>query len=111
MACREKKGEKMEYSSVPIIVICCYVLGEIYKAILKGKKKYYRYIPIVLSIFGGVLGLCIYFTNPEMIFDAENMWIALGIGMVSGVSATGANQIVKQLFCKDHGGNQDDPKV
>ncbi len=77
---------------------------------MKKKTELYRYIPILLSILGGMLGLCIYFTNPEMIFDAENMWIALGIGMVSGVSATGANQIIKQLY-KNHGGNQDDPKV
>ena len=28
------------------------------------------------------------------------MWSALGIGTVSGASATGANQIIKQIFFK-----------
>ena len=33
-----------------------------------------------------------------MILEASNIWIALGIGIVSGASATGTNQIIKQLF-------------
>ncbi|MBQ2711503.1 MAG: hypothetical protein IJF66_06140 [Clostridia bacterium] len=28
----------------------------------------------------------------------DNAWSALGIGIVSGASATGANQIIKQIF-------------
>lgn len=36
-----------------------------------------------------------------MILDAHNVWIALGVGIVSGASSTGANQIIKQVFSKD----------
>ena len=28
----------MEFSSVPIIVLCCYIIGEIYKIVFKNKK-------------------------------------------------------------------------
>ncbi len=90
----------MDFTSVPIIVICCYIVGELYKQIFKKKNEAYRFIPVLLAIVGGILGVVIYFTNPEMIFNAENAWIALGVGIVSGVSATGTNQIIKQLFGK-----------
>lgn len=58
-------------------------------------------IPIILSALGGIIGIVIYLTNPEMIFNASNIWIALQIGIVSGASSTGANQIIKQLFKED----------
>ena len=88
----------MDFVSVPIIVVCCYVLGEIYKVIFSKKTNAYKFIPIVMCIFGGILGIVMFYTSPEMIFYVDNAWVALGIGMVSGVSATGTNQIVKQLF-------------
>lgn len=91
----------MEFSSVPIIVLCCYIIGEIYKIVFKNKKESYKSIPLILSIFGGIIGIVIFYTNPEMILDAHNVWVALGFGIVSGASSTGANQIIKQVFSKD----------
>lgn len=91
----------MEFSSVPIIVLCCYIIGEIYKIVFKNKKESYNLIPLILSIFGGIIGIVIFYTNPEMILDAHNVWVALGVGIVSGASSTGANQIIKQVFSKD----------
>ncbi len=90
----------MNFTSVPIIVVCCYIVGEIYKQIFKNKTEAFRFIPVLSAVVGGAFGVIIFFTNPEMIFNAENVWIALGVGIVSGVSATGTNQIVKQLFGK-----------
>ncbi len=58
----------MEFSSVPIIVLCCYIIGEIYKIVFKNKKESYKLIPLILSIFGGIIGIVIFYTNPEMIF-------------------------------------------
>lgn len=91
----------MSYLSVPIIVLCCYLVGEIYKFIFEKKQKAYKLIPIILSALGGIIGIVIYLTNPEMIFNASNIWIALQIGIVSGASSTGANQIIRQLFKED----------
>ncbi len=91
----------MDFTCVPIIIICCYMIGEIYKVLFNKKKEVYKLIPIFLAFTGGLLGILIYITNKEIIFNANNIWIALGIGMVSGASSTGANQMIKQTFKKE----------
>ena len=88
----------MDFTSVPIIVVCCYIMGEIYKVLFKNKQEAYKLIPMLMAINGGLLGILIYLTNPEMIFNVDNFWAALGIGIVSGTSSTGANQIIKQIL-------------
>lgn len=94
----------MEFTSIPIIVIICYIIGEIYKVLFKNKQDLYKLIPIVLACFGGLLGILIFLTNPEILLNVSNAWTALGIGMVSGVSSTGTNQIIKQIFIKNKEG-------
>ncbi len=91
----------MELTGLPIIMICSYIIGEIFKVIFKKKKDYYKLIPILVSITGGLLGILIYLTNPEVILNASNIWVALEIGIVSGASSTGANQLIKQTFKKE----------
>ena len=91
----------MDFVSIPIIVLICYMIGEIYKVLLKNNQEMYRLIPILVASIGGVLGVLIYFTAPEMIFNVDNLWIALGIGITSGFSATGTNQVIKQLIIKN----------
>lgn len=93
----------MEFAGVPLIVVCCYIVGEIYKALFKKHKeayKYIPYIPVFLSIIGGLLGIILHSTTPNSIFNSDNIWMALSIGIISGASSTGANQIIKQLFRK-----------
>ncbi|MBE6143813.1 MAG: hypothetical protein E7177_07515 [Erysipelotrichaceae bacterium] len=94
----------MDFTSMPIIVICCYLIGEIYKFIFRNKTETYKLIPVILSLIGGLIGILIYLTNKEMIFNVDNIWVALEIGIISGSSATGANQIIKKIF----GGNKND---
>ena len=91
----------MDFTSVPIIVVCCYIIGEIYKVLFQNKQEAYKLIPIVMAFIGGLLGIIIYLTNPEMILDAENIWIALGIGIVSGASSTGSirRSAICRAFC------------
>ena len=96
----------MEFTSIPIIVIICYIIGEIYKVLFKNKQDLYKLIPIVLACFGGLLGILIFLTNPEIMLNVSNVWTALGIGIVSGVSSTGTNQIIKQIFKNDKGGRE-----
>ena len=97
----------MAFTSVPIIVICCYILGEIIKLIFKKRKTAYRAIPVVLSVAGGCLGIIVFKSNPEMLYESANIWDAMGIGIVSGASATGANQIIKQIFFKNGKSKED----
>lgn len=100
----------MDFTSVPIIVVCCYIAGELYKWIFRTKTEAYKRIPILSAVLGGALGVLIYLTEPEMIFGVENAWIALGLGIFSGLSATGTNQIIKQLFDKKEETNENKEK-
>lgn len=91
----------MDFTSIPIIVILCYLMGELFKVLFKNKQDLYKLIPIILACFGGLLGILISLTNPEIMLNVSNAWTALGIGIVSGVSSTGTNQIIKQIFNKN----------
>ncbi len=90
----------MDYICVPIILVLCYLVGEVYKMVVKRDKAKYKFIPVLVSIVGGILGLILYYTYPEMIFEATNPVIAIFIGIVSGVASTGSHQIIKQLYGK-----------
>ena len=84
-----------------VIVVICYLIGEIYKVLFINKKEIYKLIPIIVSLTGGLFGILIFFTNKELI-NVDNFWDALLIGLISGASSTGTNQIIKQLFIKDN---------
>ena len=67
----------MEFSSVPIIVVCCYLIGEIYKVILKKRPETYKLIPVLVSISGGILGILIYLilnTSTYLNRSLINVW-------------------------------------
>ena len=64
--------------------------------IFKKKSERYAYIPFIAALLGGVMGVVIYFIDASVIPLADNVWIALEIGMMSGLSSTGANQFLKQ---------------
>ena len=91
----------MEIQIVSVIVVICYVVAEIYKVINKDKQDNYKYIPLVVMIVGGVLGVLIYYTDQTLLKETKSIWEALIIGMLSGISSTGANQLIKQLFKKE----------
>lgn len=90
----------MEYTGIPIIILICYMIGEIFKVAFIKKQNLYKLIPILVSIAGGVLGILIFLTTPTMLVETTNIWSAMQIGIISGASATTTNQIVKQLFVK-----------
>lgn len=90
----------MTSTCVPIIVITSYLIGEIYKVIFKNNQDLYKLIPIIVSIFGGLIGILIYYTEPIMIFNVNSVYEALEIGIVSGFSSTGTNQVIKQFKTK-----------
>ena len=73
------------------------MIGEIYKVIFKKNTKKYKLIPILVAVFGGVLGVVIYYTAPTVIFNVDNVYSALLIGIISGFASTGTNQLIKQI--------------
>ena len=83
-----------EFVSFPAIVVICYLVGIGVKTI--GSEKLDKFIPLICGTFGAVLGVVMYFTIPNFI-PADNWALAVAIGIVSGLSATGVNQVYKQL--------------
>ncbi|HRF70649.1 MAG TPA: phage holin family protein [Candidatus Pelethenecus sp.] len=90
----------MEYVSIPVIVVLCYFIGEFSKIILGKKEERYKFIPVIVGLTGGVLGCIAYFACPEIMVNVNNPFIAIIVGIISGLASTGGNQVVKQLFSK-----------
>ena len=83
--------EAMGMTSVAAITVIAYLLGEVAKASRLDNK----WIPIICGVAGGLLGLLGMAVMP--VFPAEDVITALAVGIVSGLAATGADQIRKQM--------------
>lgn len=89
----------MEIIAVPAIVSLVFSIMEIYKKITSKHAKaedFLRLIPVVSAVLGIIAGIVCYFAFPSII-AATDVITAILIGGASGLSATGANQIFKQL--------------
>lgn len=87
----------LEIVCVPVIVAIVYALMAIYKTyIAKGKENLIRFIPLIGGSIGIILGIIFYFACPQLIV-ASNVFTAILVGLASGLSATGCDQIFKQL--------------
>lgn len=78
-------------ATIPSIIIICYLVAQAVKATALNNK----YLPIVCGVVGGILGVVAMFVVPD--YPAGDYLTAIAIGIVSGLSATGINQIYKQL--------------
>lgn len=86
----------MEAVSVPIITIIVYWLITIIKTAANNNDKFNRFIPLIACALGSFCGVIAYFAVPG--FMPTNNWVvAIVLGGASGLSATGTNQIFKQL--------------
>lgn len=78
-------------ASVGAITVICYLVGEGVKLTPLGN----RWIPLLCGLAGAALGVVGMAIMPE--FPANDYITAVAVGIVSGLAATGANQIGKQL--------------
>lgn len=78
--------------SVAAITVICYLVGVVVKATPFDNNGL---IPIVCGLLGGILGVVGMLFMPD--FPANDFLTAAAVGIVSGLAATGANQIGKQL--------------
>lgn len=77
---------------VAAISVICYLIG-------KGIKVSHiddKYIPVICGVSGAILGVVGYVIHMPG-FPAQDIITAIAVGIVSGLAATGANQIYKQL--------------
>nr|DAG65861.1 MAG TPA: hypothetical protein [Bacteriophage sp.]DAM18518.1 MAG TPA: holin [Bacteriophage sp.] len=81
-----------QVSTVVAIVVITYLIGLAVKAIPQIKDNY---IPIIVGIAGGILGIIGMYVIPD--FPANDILNAIAVGIVSGLSSTGVNQIYKQV--------------
>lgn len=78
-------------TSVAGITVICYLVAQIVKATPLDNK----WLPILCGVAGGVLGVVGLYVMPE--FPAGDVVTAVAVGIVSGLAATGVNQVYKQL--------------
>ena len=84
--------ENVGIASVAAITVICYLVGLMVKA--SGLND--KYIPICCGVAGAALGVAgLYLGLPD--FPASDPVTAVAVGIVSGLAATGANQVFKQL--------------
>lgn len=77
--------------SVAVITVICFLFGQVAKASNLDNK----WIPIICGLSGALLGILAMFIMPE--FPARDYLTAAAVGIVSGLAATGINQVYRQL--------------
>lgn len=78
-------------TGVAAITIICFLVGQVVKATGLDNK----WIPIICGVFGAVLGIVGMYIMPD--FPSTDYLTSAAVGIVSGLAATGANQVYKQL--------------
>ena len=77
--------------AIPVITVIVFLIGEAVKLTPLDEK----WIPVICGASGGILGVVAKYVMPD--FPATDVLTAIAIGIVSGLAATGAHQIYKQL--------------
>ena len=90
----------MELIGIPAIVVISYMITETFKMFINKK-----YLPIVAGISGCALGILAYVLQIN-IMPTGDIITAAAIGIISGLAATGSNQIFKQLKNNKEGENK-----
>lgn len=87
----------MDFDAVtPAIVLMVYVVVELLKHfVLKGKASKYTMIPVYCIVVGAVIAVLLYIFYPQGV-DYSNFLEAIASGGLSGIAATGCNQLWKQ---------------
>ncbi len=83
--------EFMGIASVAAITVICFLVAEAFKATPLDNK----WLPVICGFLGGCLGVVAMYVMPE--FPASDIITAIAVGIVSGLAATGAHQVYKQL--------------
>ena len=85
--------ETLEIVGVAAITVICYLVGLVVKATPWNNNQV---IPIVCGVVGLALGLVCFITGLEVL-PATDPVTAAAVGVVSGLAATGIDQVKKQL--------------
>ena len=83
--------EFMGMAAVTVISVICYLVGEAVKLSPLDNK----WIPLVCGLAGAVLGVAGMHSMAD--FPAGDVLSAVAVGIVSGLAATVADQVYKQM--------------
>ena len=78
-------------AAIPVITVIVFLAVEAVKATPLDNK----WLPVIAGSFGGLLGVVAMFVMPD--YPGKDILTSIAIGIVSGLAATGAHQIYKQL--------------
>ena len=78
-------------ASVAGITVICYLAAQAEKATNLDNK----WLPVICGVLGGILGVVGLYWIPE--YPAQDIITAIAVGIMSGLAATGVNQVYKQL--------------
>ena len=78
-------------ASVAGITVICYLAAQAVKATNLDNK----WLPVICGVLGGILGVVGLYWIPE--YPAQDIITAIAVGIMSGLAATGVNQVYKQL--------------
>ena len=78
-------------ASVAAITVICYLAAQAVKATNLDNK----WLPVICGVLGGILGVVGLYWIPE--YPAQDIITAIAVGIMSGLAATGVNQVYKQL--------------
>ena len=78
-------------ASVAAITVICLLVAQGIKATSIDNK----WLPVICGFLGGILGVVGMYVMPD--FPSNDVITSIAVGIVSGLAATGANQIYKQL--------------
>lgn len=92
MTRRYNRMDITSVSTVVAIVAITYLIGYAAKQIPQVKDNY---IPIIVGVAGAILGIIGMYVIPD--YPANDILNAIAVGIVSGLSSTGVNQIYKQV--------------
>lgn len=88
--------EMLNIFSVPMIAAIVYWIVNLIKYTTKYNEKVLTFIPLIATVLGAICGVAAFFVAPE-IMPVQNAVVASVIGGASGMTATGFNQIIKQI--------------
>jgi len=83
--------KELGIGAVPAITVLCYLVAMAVKATALDNK----WLPVICGALGGILGVAAMWIMPD--YPAQDYISAVAVGIVSGLAATGVNQIGKQL--------------
>lgn len=86
----------MNFLPIPALALILYCIAELLKATVLKTDNQKALIPVICALLGAAICVVLFIIQPGII-PGEDVLTAAAEGIVSGLTATGANQVYWQL--------------